>query len=119
MDVHMNRLPRGTIELSPSGCLEGPDLNELRTMLLDEAPTAAPRVLLNLAAVDRMDTAAMALMMLARIEIEAHGGALVIENARPSVRSTMDHAGLDRFVTIADRRIDSLRELRDAAVAAA
>ena len=115
----MNQLPRGTIELSPSGCLEAPELGELRTLLLDEAPKMAPGVLLNLSAVDKIDTAAMALVMLARIEIEAHGGALVVENARPAVRSSIDHAGLERFVTIADRRIDSLRKLRDARVAAA
>jgi anti-anti-sigma factor len=119
MEVHLNRLPRGAVELSPAGCLDETNLDQLRSHLLDEAPRMAQGVLLNLAAVDRVDTAAMALIMLARIEIEAHGGAFVVENARPTVRGAMDRAGLGRFVTIADRRIDSLRELRRPATAAA
>ena len=119
MEVHVNTLPRGTVELSPSGALHEGNLDELRALLLDEAPRMAQRVLLNLAAVDRIDTAAMALLMLARLEIDAHGGAFVVENARATVRETMDGAGLDRHVTLAERRIDALRELRRTSSAAA
>lgn len=103
MELEINRLSSGAVELRPLGALDETNLTQLRNELLDHAPTMAERVLLNLSGVDRVDTAAMALLMLARIEIEARGGAFVVESPRPPVKGTMERAGFTRFVTVAER----------------
>lgn len=111
MELKSRRLGNGTLEVAPVGTLDETNVGELRPHLLDRGD----RILLDLSGVQQIDSAAMALILLARIELEAMGGGLVVQASQPRIALTLKRAGLERFVTVADRRIDALRALRSPA----
>jgi anti-anti-sigma factor len=108
MDVQITMLGNGIVEVVPNGSLDENTLDALRPYLFDRSES----ILLDLSEVSRIDAAAMAMVMLARIEIEATGRALVVQSSRSRVARTLERAGLPRFVTVADERIDALRAIR-------
>lgn len=110
MDIEVRRLGTGKLEVRPYGRLVEGTVGALRAELLDNTQGAAA-VLLNLSELDEIDSAGMALVLLARIEHEAMGGRLVVESSNPDLSAVLEAAGLGRFVTVACRRIDALRAL--------
>lgn len=114
MELKSRRLSNGTLEVAPVGTLDETNVGELRPHLLDRGDRM-DRILLDLSGVQQIDSAAMALILLARIELEAMGGGLVVQASQPRIALTLKRAGLERFVTVADRRIDALRALRSPA----
>ncbi len=108
MRIEVRRLISGGIEVLPSGRLDEETVGELRPVLLDYPPR---RILLNLSGLEAIDSAGMALVMLARVELEAMGIRFVVESPDPSITQVLIQAGLGRFVDIAPRRLDALRAL--------
>jgi anti-anti-sigma factor len=108
MELEIRRLTSGAIEISPRGILDESTVGLLRPHLLDRGD----RVLLDLSGLKRIDPAGMALLLLARIELEALGGALVVQAPQPPVSRALERAGFARFVTVAQERIDALRAVR-------
>jgi anti-anti-sigma factor len=108
MDVEIRQLGSRGVELRVFGRLDVETVGELRPALLDYP---SPKVLLNLSDVESIDAAGMALVMMARIELEATGIRFVVECSEPKLTGVLMAAGLPRFVTIAPRRLDALRAL--------
>jgi anti-anti-sigma regulatory factor len=108
MEVRISMLGSGVVEVAPIGVLNELTLGQLRPHLLDRCES----VLLDLSGVERIDAAAIALVMLARIEIEAAGRAFVVQ-APPRIGPALERAGLPRFVNVANERIDALRAIRE------
>jgi anti-anti-sigma factor len=113
IDVRQLRSGRG-VEIRVSGVLDERTVGDLRPLLLDPA-MPSPKVLLNLSGVESVDPAGMALMMMARVELEATGIRFVVESSEPKLTRSLMAAGLPRFVTIAVRRLDALRALGEEA----
>jgi anti-anti-sigma factor len=111
MGIEVNQLRSGRgIEIRAFGTLDSETAGELRPLLLDPAQPS-PRVLLNLSGLESIDAAGMALVMMARVELEAAGIRFVVESSEPRLTRVLLAAGLPRFVTIAPRRLDALRAL--------
>ena len=111
MKVQSTTLAEGTLEIKALGTLDEASVDELRTQLLDRENGERERVLLNLSLLDEIDSSGVALVLLARIEIEARGGAFAVHARAPRVRSALRAAGIGRFVTIADDRATALAAL--------
>jgi anti-anti-sigma factor len=114
MRISVHKLSTGAVEIAVAGELDESNSHELRAHLLDLRSEETRRVLLNLVELESIDTAGMALLVLARIEIEADGGTFVIEMAPTAAGRAVQHAGLGRFVTIHSERIAALAALRGA-----
>jgi anti-anti-sigma factor len=111
MGIEVNQLRSGRgVEIRLSGAFDARTVGELRPILLDPIQPS-PKVLLNLTNVDSVDPAGMALMMMARVELEATGIRFVVESSNPKLTRVLMSAGLPRYVTVAPRRFDALREL--------
>ncbi len=110
MNVEIKALGSRGVEISPAGKLNSETVRELRPLLLDSLHPQ-PQVLLNLSGVESIDAAGMALLMMARVELEASGIRFVVESSNPGLMRTLVAAGMPRFVTIAPRRLDALRAL--------
>lgn len=108
MEIDVKRLGDRGVEILPKGRLDAETVDELRPELLDRV-RPEPRVLLNLAALDAIDSAGMALVMMARVELEAIGSRYVVECSNARLMRQLLAAGMSRFVTIAPRRLDSMR----------
>jgi anti-anti-sigma regulatory factor len=108
MEVRIAMLGSGVVEVAPIGVLDEMTLGQLRPHLLDRSES----VLLDLSGVERIDAAAIALVMLARIEIEAAGRTFVVQAPKPRIGPTLERAGLPRFVNVANERVEALRALR-------
>jgi anti-anti-sigma factor len=113
MRIRVHKLSEGAVEIAVQGELDESNVDVLRTHLLDHRDDENTRVLLNLAQLETIDTSGMALLVLARIEIEAHGGTLVIEMGPTGARRAVEQAKLERFVTIHCERIAALAALRE------
>ena len=111
MKLTVHRLSPGAVEIAASGRLHESNMHELRAHLLDHRGDDAERILLNLSDLESIDTAGMALLLLARFEIEARGGTFVIEMAPTGACRTVEQARLDRYVTIHCQRIAALAAL--------
>ncbi len=112
MRIEVRRLISGGIEVRPSGRLDEETVGELRPVLLDSIHPP-PRMLLNVSGLEAIDSAGMALVIMARVELEAMGTRFVVESPDPSITQVLVQAGLGRFVDIAPRRLDALRALGD------
>ncbi|MGI9021162.1 MAG: STAS domain-containing protein [Solirubrobacterales bacterium] len=110
MEIEVKRLGGRGIEIVPIGRLDAGTVGELRRALLDRV-RPEPRVLLNVSALDAIDPAGMALLMMARVELEATGSRFVVECTDAGLMRRLLGAGMSRFVTIAQRRLDSMRAL--------
>lgn len=110
MEIAVKRLSSGAVEVTPRGRLDSDTVGELRPVLLD-SPYPPSQLLLNLSELDGVDPAGMALVMMARIELEAFGTRFVVESEDPRITRAITQAGLGRFVDIAPRRLDALRAL--------
>jgi anti-anti-sigma factor len=111
MRIRVHKLSTGAVEIAVEGELDEANAHELRAHLIDYTGDQSRRVLLNLVGLESIDTAGMALLVLARIEIEARGGRLVIEMARTGAFRAVKQANLERFVTIHCERIAALAAL--------
>jgi anti-anti-sigma factor len=111
MRIRVHKLSTGAVEIAVEGELDDSNAHELRAHLLDFRGDETRRVLLNLSGLESIDTAGMALLVLARIEIEAHGGTFVIEMAPTGACRAVKQANLERFVTIHCERIAALAAL--------
>jgi anti-anti-sigma factor len=114
MRIRVHNLSTGAVEIAVEGELDESNVHELRVHLLDYGGDEARRVLLNLVELDLIDTAGMALLVLARIEIEARGGTFVVEMAPTGACRAVQEANLERFVTIHCERIAALAALNGA-----
>lgn len=114
MDVEIRPLGNRGVEILPTGRLDENTIGELRPMLLDSHHPQR-RVLLNLSGLDHIDAAGMALVMIARLELEAGGTRFVVESSNAAITRELIAGGLPRFVTISPRRIDALRSLGEEA----
>jgi anti-anti-sigma factor len=112
LGIEVKRLNSGGVEVVPRGSLDSESVGELRPVLLD-ATFPPQRMLLNLSDLEAIDSAGMALVMMARIELEATGTRFVVESSDPAITEVLIGAGLGRFVDIAPRRLDALRALGD------
>ena len=110
MAVEVKELGTRGVEIKPCGALDRKTVGELRPIILDSVHPL-PKVLLNLSEVDSIDEAGIALVMMARVELEASGIRFVVESSNPSLTGLLLAAGLPRFATIAPRRLDALRAL--------
>ena len=111
MRIRVHKLSPGAVEIAVHGELDESNVDVLRAHLLDHRDDETHRVLLNLSGLESIDTAGMALLVLARIEIEAHGGTFVIEMAPTGAGRAVKQAKLERFVTIHSERIAALAAL--------
>jgi anti-anti-sigma factor len=111
MRIRVHKLSAGAVEIAVEGELDASNVHELRTYLLEHQTDETRRVLLNLTALESIDTAGMALLVLARIEIEARGGTFVVEMGPKGACRAVEHANLERFVTIHSERIAALAAL--------
>ena len=111
MRIRVHKLSPGAVEIAVQGELDESNVDVLRTHLLDHRDDETSRVLLNLSGLESIDTSGMALLVLARIEIEAHGGTLVIQMAPNGACRAVNEAKLERFVTIHCERIAALAAL--------
>ncbi len=91
MDVEIRQLGSRGVELRVFGRLDVETVGELRPALLDYP---SPKVLLNLSDVESIDAAGMALVMMARIELEATGIRFVVECSEPKLTGVLMAAGL-------------------------
>jgi anti-anti-sigma factor len=114
MNIEIKQAGRRATEIVPTGRLDETTVHELRPVLLDSI-YPSPKILLNLSRVEKIDAAGMALVMMARVELEANGTRFVVESSEPRLTRTLMAAGLPRFVTIAPRRLDALRALGEEA----
>jgi anti-anti-sigma factor len=114
MRIRVHKLSAGALEIAVQGELDASNVHELRAYLLDHQTDEKRRVLLNLVELESIDTAGMALLVLARIEIEGRGGTFVVEMAPTGAGRAVQHANLERFVTIHSERIAALAALRGA-----
>jgi anti-anti-sigma regulatory factor len=115
MGFHLSSLGPGTVEIALTGTLSEQYLDRLRSVLLDSRRSAA-RVLVDLSKVEAIDAAGVALLMLARIEIEARGGTFVVQAPASSARRIVDR-GLARFATVVRDRTSALAALMAPAAA--
>jgi anti-anti-sigma factor len=113
MRIRVHNLSAGALEIAVQGELDASNVHELRAYLLDHHTDEARRILLNLTALESIDTAGMALLVLARIEIEARGGTFVVEMAPKGACREVKQANLERFVTIHCERIAALAALAE------
>jgi len=111
--IEVRPLGRDGVEITLDGRLDEATVGELRPVLLD-AIDPRPRLLLNLSRLDAIDAAGMALVMMTRIELEASGVRFVVESSDERIMRTLTRAGMQRFVTIAPRRLDAIRALKAA-----
>lgn len=111
MRIRVHNLSAGALEIAVEGELDASNVHELRTYLLEHHTDEPRRVLLNLTALESIDTVGMALLVLARIEIEARGGTFVVEMAPKGAYREIHVANLERFVTIHCERIAALAAL--------
>jgi anti-anti-sigma factor len=114
MRIRVHNLSTGAVEIAVEGEVDAANAHELRAHLLDFGGDEPRRVLLNLVELDSIDTAGMALLVLARIEIESRGGTFVIEMAPTGACRAIQQANLERFVTIHCERIAALAALNGA-----
>jgi anti-anti-sigma factor len=114
MRIRVHNLSTGAVEIAVEGEVDAANAHELRAYLLDFGGDEPRRVLLNLVELDSIDTAGMALLVLARIEIESRGGTFVIEMAPTGACRAIQQANLERFVTIHCERIAALAALNGA-----
>lgn len=114
LNLHVERLDAREMEITAVGELDESTVNELRAHLLDHPEGGPDRILLNLTRLDFIDSAGLALLILARIEIEAGGGKFVVQTREPRVRRALRVAGIERFVTLAEDRVAALAALRPA-----
>jgi anti-anti-sigma factor len=112
--LHVERLDAREMEITAVGELDESTVDELRAHLLDRREAGPDRILLNLTRLDFIDSAGLALLILARIEIEASGGKFVVQTREPRVRRARRIAGIERFVTLAEDRVAALAALRPA-----
>ena len=110
MEVEVDPLQDGITRVAANGPLTEHGVAELSRRLLDEGSTSGG-VLLDLTGVDSIDSAGIALLILARIELEATGHRFVVE-ASPSVRRALQRAGTPRFVNVTVERTSALDALR-------
>jgi anti-anti-sigma factor len=115
LKLHVERLDAREMEITAVGELDESTVNQLRACLLDHPEGGPDRILLNLTRLDFIDSAGLALLILARIEIEAGGGKFVVQTREPRVRRALRIAGIERFVTLAEDRVAALAALRPAA----
>ncbi len=111
MDLRTGLLDEQVLEVKASGALDEEGCRELRVQLLDSSHGDRAAVLLDLCNLERIDPAGMALLMLARVELEGRGSAFVVVTLETAVGGTLRRAGLGRFVRIANSRADALRML--------
>ena len=111
LHVIVDRLEAGTIEIAASGTLDETTVPELRSQALGRGDQAPDRLLVDLSGVDHIDAAGLAALMLARIEIEARGGAMVVFSTRARMSRTLKRAGIERFVDVARSRAQALEML--------
>jgi anti-anti-sigma factor len=110
MEVEVRRLSVGRVEVRIEGRLVEESLEHLRPDLLDR-PRGPAAVLLNLSQLSEIDSAGMALLLLARVEREAMGGRFVVESSNPQITKALRAAGMNDFVRIEERRTDAMRAL--------
>lgn len=110
MEVEISPLRAGVVRIAATGSLDQWTVSQLRAPLLDTADCDSAGVLLDLSELETIDPAGIALLMLARIELEATGRRFVVE-VRPSLRRALQRAGVPRFVTFAAERAAALEAL--------
>jgi anti-anti-sigma factor len=111
LKIQVDRLDRATLEISAYGPLDERTVSNLRRGELGRGDDSADLLLFNLSGVERIDAAGLAALMLARVEIEARGGAMVVLASGARILRALDRAGLRRFVDIAATRPAALRML--------
>ncbi len=111
LQVQVIPLAEGAVEIKAHGALDEASVDQLRGRLLDDVEGMRGRILLNLSRVERIDAAGIALLLLARIEIEASGGSFVVHSRESAVREALRGAGIGRFVSIAEDRVAAMAAL--------
>lgn len=106
----MDALEAGITRIAATGPLDRHGVAELGRRLLDEGSNSGG-VLLDLTAVDSIDSAGIALLILARIELEATGHRFVVE-ASPTLRRSLQRSGTPRFVNVTVERTSALAALQ-------
>ena len=112
LDLTINRIDRETIVIEASGSLDETTVASLRRRALGRGDNSPDRVLVDLSRIERIDAAGLAVLMLARIELEARGGAMTVFTAGARIVGVLERAGLRRFVDIAHSRAAALRMLQ-------
>ncbi len=111
LDLKVDRLDAGTLEISARGSLDERTVPVLRRGRLGRGDASADRLLIDLSGLEHIDSAGLAALLLARIEIEARGGAMVVFTNGARMTRTLERAGIRRFVDVATSRAAALRML--------
>ena len=120
MPVSVTALGPDVVEVAPFGALDERSARDLRVALLDrESEEAHGGVVLDLSGVESVDAAGIALLLLARLEIEACGGTFVVVAASSPVRRSLRRAGIEGFVQVVRSREQALSVLQPSLAAAA
>ena len=112
LNLAFGRIDAATLEISATGSLVERTVASLRRAVLGSSDASPDRILIDLSRLSRIDDAGLAVLLLARIELEARGGAMAVLSARSSVGRAVDRARLGRFIDVARTRADALRMLR-------
>ncbi len=93
----------GVIVVAPAGRLTiGPGLAELGDAVASACRRPRPRVVVDLAAVTYVDSAALGELVAARRRVAAAGGAFALARPRGKVRDLLDLTRLHELLTIRD-----------------
>jgi anti-anti-sigma factor len=114
LEIDVDQVGDSTLELVAQGALDENTVHLLREGGLGRGDDSADRLLVNLSNVEHIDDAGLAALLLARIEIEARGGAMVIFASEGQVAGALQKAGFRRFVDVARSRPAALRMLASA-----
>jgi anti-anti-sigma factor len=112
LDVAFHRIDGDAMEISATGSLVERTVTGFRNAVFGGSDASPDRVLVDLSCLRDIDDAGLAVLLLARIELEARGGALAIFSNGSGVGRALERARLGRFVDIAKTRTDALRLLR-------
>lgn len=111
IEIRVLPLLDGAVEIDLRGELDESNLADVRAHLLDHSAGEPNRILLDVSRLDAIDSAGLALLLLARIEIEASGGSFVVQATRPRVRRAFERAHMARFVQVVGSRAEALAVL--------
>lgn len=98
--------------LAPAGVLRGTASLSLREAFEREMREGAKALLLDLGAVESIDSATMGFLLDAHERLRARNGTLVLAALSPAVQMVLDSVGLLGFFTVAETVSDAAAALR-------
>ena len=96
-----------------SGCVEIDSSPGLRQVLHELWKAKSPAVVIDLSAVEHVDTSGLATFIECAQELKKHGGRLILSGASKGIRGRIALAQLETYFTVLDTFADALASLEE------